>query len=69
MSLMQDERLTIDAAAQLLQIEPATVQAWLERGLLYASDDDGAISIQRRDLDSFLAQEGQGVTRDTATET
>lgn len=65
---MQNEQLTIDAAAQLLQIDPTTIQAWLERGLPYTSDTNGTIVIQRGDLDSFLAREGQGVTRDAATE-
>jgi hypothetical protein len=65
---MQNEQLTIDAAAQLLQIDPTTIQAWLERGLPYTADANGTIVIQRGDLDSFLAREGQGVTRDAATE-
>ena len=65
---MQNEALTIDAAAQLLQVDPTTIQAWLDRGLPYTSDADGGILIQRGDLDSFLAREGQGVTRDAATE-
>jgi hypothetical protein len=66
---MHDESLTIDAAARMLQIEPATIQAWLDRGLPHTLDSEGTIHIQRHDLDAFLAQEGQGVARDAATET
>jgi hypothetical protein len=65
---MEDERLTIEAASELLQIEPATIEAWLKRGLRYGNDSDGTTLILRSDLDAFLAQEGQGASRDAATE-
>ena len=66
---MHDEWLTIDAAAQMLQIEPATVRRWIDRGLPHTTEADGGIRIRRSDLDAFLAQEGQGTARDAATET
>ena len=66
---MREELLTIDSAAQMLQIEPATVRRWLERGLRHDVEPDGDIRIRRDDLDAFLAQEGQGQARDAATET
>ena len=66
---MQDESLTIQAAAELLQVEPATVEEWLDRGLRHTRDTEGTARIQRSDLNDFLSREGQGVARDAATET
>jgi hypothetical protein len=64
-----DELLTIEAVAELVQVEPETVEAWMRRGLGHQRQPDGAIAIRRADLDSFLASEGQGRARDAASET
>lgn len=66
---MEQERLTIQAAAEMMQVEAATVEKWLTRGLRATQSADGTILIQRQDLDEFLKREGQGVARDAATET
>ena len=66
---MKQQSLTIQAAAELLQVEAATVEEWLKRGLRATRGADGMILIQRQDLDEFLKREGQGVARDAATET
>ena len=63
-----DEVLTIEAAAELVQVEPETVEAWLSRGLTGHSQADGTIVIRRAELDAFLASEGQGRSRDAAAE-
>ncbi|HNP71059.1 MAG TPA: helix-turn-helix domain-containing protein [Kouleothrix sp.] len=66
---MYEEWLTLEDAARMLQIEAATVRAWLGEGLAHVEDPDGGVRIQRRDLDAFLAQLGQGAARDAASET
>jgi len=65
---MQDELLTIEEAGHLLQIETLTIEGWMERGLQHTTRDDGAAVIRRGDLDAFLLSEGQGYSRDAATE-
>ncbi len=64
---MPDEYLTIEQAARLLQIDTFTVEHWINRGLP-SVEEDGTIKIKRSDLDAFLQKEGQGRTRDAATE-
>jgi hypothetical protein len=64
-----DELLTIEAVAELVQVEPETVQAWLGRGLGHQRQRDGLIVIRRAELDAWLASEGQGRSRDAASET
>lgn len=63
---MDEEVLTIDEAAVLMQNKADTVRAWIERGLPTVQRDDGTIGIRRADLDAFLLKEGQGVARDAA---
>lgn len=63
-----DEVLTIEAAAELVQVEPETVEAWLRRGLPGHTRPDGTVVISRAELDAFLASEGQGRSRDAAEE-
>lgn len=65
---MDDRLLTVDDAALMLEIDRETVERWIARGLPAARGDDGAPRIARADLDAFLAREGQGRSRDAATE-
>ena len=66
---MEHESLTVQAAAEMVQVEPETVEEWLKRGLRATRDADGMVRIDRGDLDDFLNREGQGVARDAASET
>lgn len=63
---MDDEVLTIDEAAVLMQNEADTVRAWIERGLPTVQREDGTVGIRRSDLNAFLQKEGQGVAHDAA---
>lgn len=65
---MNNELLTIDEAAHLLNIGRETVERWLERGLEARREANGEVMIARADLEAFLAQEDQGTPRDPATE-
>jgi excisionase family DNA binding protein len=65
---MDQELLTIDEAAHMLNIGRETVERWIERGLPAARDADGELRIGRAELDAFLTREGQGRARDAATE-
>ena len=65
--MQEDEYLTIEEVSRLVQSEPSSVRAWLERGLAH-TEDEGVVRIKRSDLDAFLAGEGQGMARDAATE-
>ena len=67
-SYTSDEALTLDEAARMLQIEAATVRDWLDQGLAHRTASDGTIYIRRSELDTFLAQSGQGQARDAASE-
>ena len=62
---MQDEQLTIEEIADLVQIEQDTVRAWFARGLAH-TEHDGVALVRKSDLDAFLAREGQGQARDAA---
>lgn len=62
---MQDEDLTIEQAARLMQIEELTVRAWMKEGLPYR-EQDGVIVIRHADLDAYLASQNQGAARDAA---
>jgi excisionase family DNA binding protein len=63
-----EELLTVEQAAHLLNIGRETIERWIERGLPTIERDDGAQLILRADLDAFLAEEGQGRSRDAASE-
>lgn len=65
--MQDDEYLTIEEVSRLVQSEPSSVRAWLERGLAH-TEDEGAVKIKRSDLDAFLARENQGQAHDAATE-
>lgn len=64
----REELLTVEQAAHLLNIGAETVERWIERGLPTLEGDEGQPLIRRGDLDAFLAEEGQGRSRDAATE-
>lgn len=64
---MDDERLTIEEAAHLLNIDVETIERWLERGLPAEREASGAVRVRRADLDAFLAAEDQGTPRDPTT--
>lgn len=64
---MQDERLTLDEAAVLLQIDRRTVDLWLAEGLAHEQRGEETL-IRRADLDEFLLRNGQGIARDAALE-
>jgi len=63
---MDDEVLTIDEAAVLMQNKADTIQAWIERGLPTVQRDDGQVGIRHSDLNAFLARENQGTAHDAA---
>ena len=63
---MQEDYLTIAEVSTLVQVEEATVRAWLERGLPHTTDGE-VVRIKRGDLDAFLAQQGQGQAHDAAS--
>lgn len=65
---MKEELLTIEQAARLLNIGRETVERWIERGLPTVKQEDGTQLIQRSDLDAFLVAQGQGRSRDAASE-
>jgi regulator of sirC expression with transglutaminase-like and TPR domain len=50
------EYMTIDEAARLAQVEPETIRQWLDQGLTYKQEDDGAIKIHPTGLETFLMQ-------------
>jgi excisionase family DNA binding protein len=62
---MQDERLTVEEIAELVQVEQGTVRAWLARGLA-CTEKDGVVLVRKADLDRFMERENQGHPRDTA---
>ena len=62
---MQDEQLTVEEIAHLVQVEPDTVQAWIARGLAH-TEQDGVVLVRKSDLDAFMQREGQGQVRDAA---
>jgi hypothetical protein len=64
---MDDERLTLEEAAVLLQIDRRTIEAWFSEGLPH--EERGAETfIRRGDLDRFLLRNNQGISRDAALE-
>jgi excisionase family DNA binding protein len=63
---VEDDVLTIDEAAVLMQNDADTVRAWIERGLPTVQRADGTVGIRRADLDAFLLKEGQGLARDAS---
>ncbi len=65
---MSDELLTIEEVAKLLENDAETVRKWIARGLPTVEGPAGTTRIRRADLDAFLRREGQGVSRDAATE-
>jgi excisionase family DNA binding protein len=65
---MHEELLSVEQAAHLLNIGVETVERWIERGLPTIAGDEGRQLIMRADLDAFLAEEGQGRSRDAASE-
>ncbi len=65
---MSKELLTIEEAAKLLNINDETVRRWIDRDLPTVEGPAGTTQIRRSDLDAFLAREGQGRSRDAATE-
>jgi excisionase family DNA binding protein len=65
---MDDEQLTIEEAANLLNVGVETVRRWIDRGLPAAQESGGRVVIARSDLRQFLEREGQGAPRDAATE-
>jgi excisionase family DNA binding protein len=65
---MREELLTVEQAAHLLNISAETVERWIARGLPTLAPADGTRMIMRADLDAFLAEEGQGRSRDAASE-
>ncbi|HMQ30761.1 MAG TPA: helix-turn-helix domain-containing protein [Chloroflexaceae bacterium] len=65
---MNDELLTIEEAANLMEIDHETVRKWIDRGLPTVEGPAGTTQIRRADLDTFLRKEGQGRSRDAATE-
>ena len=62
---MQDEQLTIEEIADLVQVEENAVRAWLARGLAH-TEQDGVTLVRKSDLDTFMAREGQGQAHDAA---
>lgn len=65
---MDNELLTVEDASLIFEIDRETVERWIERGLPVSRGSDGEPRIARADLDAFLAREGQGRSRDAATE-
>jgi excisionase family DNA binding protein len=65
---LDEQLLTVEEASLILEIDRETVERWLARGLPASRGADGELRIRRADLDAFLAQEGQGRSRDAATE-
>jgi excisionase family DNA binding protein len=62
---MQDEQLTIEEIADMVQVGQDTVRAWLARGLAH-TEQDGVVRVRKSDLDAFMAREGQGQAHDAA---
>ena len=62
---MQNDELTVEQIAELVQVEQDTVQAWLARGLAH-TEKDGVVLVRKADLDTFMELEGQGQARDAA---
>lgn len=62
---MQNEELTVEQIAELVQVEQDTVRAWLARGLAH-TEKDGVVLVRKADLDTFMEREGQGQARDAA---
>jgi excisionase family DNA binding protein len=62
---MQDEQLTIEEIAELVQVGQDTVRAWLARGLAH-TQEDGVVLVQKSDLNTFMEREGQGQAHDAA---
>lgn len=65
---MDEQLLTVEEASLILEIDRETVERWIARGLPAVTGADGEPRISRADLDAFLANEGQGRSRDAATE-
>lgn len=66
--MKNDEVLTIEEAAVLLQIHADTIELWIERGLPTTTIGEGEVGIRRSDLDEFLRRENQGASVDVAHE-
>jgi excisionase family DNA binding protein len=57
--------LTVEQAAELLQVHPNTVYLWLQDGKLAGAKIGGTWRIRRSDIDAFWEKEGTGTPTNT----